>query len=92
MDVLQTWDASSYLQAISESLKLASSKNMEIIVPGSPLGSGIEDFSILMSESSSVTLVTVGGQTVTATLPAGYNPIRVKSVTTVVTGTAIALY
>jgi len=92
MDTLQTWNSSSFLQAIAEELKFASSRNMEEITPGSPLPSGVEDFSLLLSSAASVGLTTTGGQTLTVSLPAGFNPIRVQSVATVSAGTAVALY
>lgn len=91
-DSLQTWNASSYLQAIAEELKIGQANNIEAITPGSPLSSGIEDFSLFLTEAATVELTTVGGQTVTIDLPAGYNPIRVASVASVSTGQAYAMY
>ena len=91
-DSLNTWESSSYLQAIAEELKIGQARNIEEITPGSPLGSGIEDFSLYLSAAATVGLTTVGGQTITIALPAGYNPLRVASVASVSAGKAYAMY
>jgi len=91
-DSLNTWSASSFLQAISEALKFAQVQHVEQITPGSPLSSGVTDFALLLSDAATVQITTVGGETITMGLPAGYQPIRVSAVASVSTGTAYALY
>lgn len=87
-----TWNSNIALEVIAKELQTASAQNIEVITPGSALASGVTDFSLLLSAAANVQLTTVGGQTVTVALPAGYNPIRVASVASVSAGTAYALY
>lgn len=89
---LQTWTAETYVQALSEALKIAQANNIEVISPGNPLGSGVTNFALLLTDAAVVDLTTAGGQTVTVSLPAGYQPIRVSEVAAVGTGTAYALW
>jgi Zn-dependent alcohol dehydrogenase len=82
------------MQAIAQSLQYASVQNIVAITPGATSGtlSGVGNYSLYLTASASVEMTTAGGQTVTMTLPAGYNPIRVANVTSVSTGTAYAMY
>jgi hypothetical protein len=91
---LDTWDSSSYIQAIAQSLQYASIQNVVAITPGATSGTlpGVGNYSLLLTAAANVTMTTQGGQTLTASLPAGYNPIRVTNVSAVSTGTAYALY
>ena len=93
-DSLQTWDSVSYTQAMAQALQYASAQNIEVITPGATSGSiaGVATYSLLLTDAANVALTTAGGQTLTVTLPAGYNPIRVSNVTSVSAGTAYALY
>jgi len=89
---LDTWNAETYVQALSEAMKIAQANNIEQITPGSPLASGVTNFALLLSDAATVGLTTAGGQTITIGLPAGYQPIRVSAVASVSTGTAYALW
>jgi len=91
-DSLETWSASSFLQAMSEALKFSQVKHIEQVTPGSPLTSGTTDFAILLSDAATLELTTTGGDTVTVGLPAGYQPIRCSAIASVSTGTVYALY
>ena len=93
-DALQTWESSSFLQAIAQSLQYAAAQNIVAITPGATSGTlaGVGAYSLLLTAAANVTLTTAGGQSLTVALPAGYQPIRVSNVTTVSTGTAYALY
>jgi len=93
-DALDTWSASSFLQAIAQELQYASAQNIVEITPGATSGTlaGVGSYSLLLTEAADVALVTGGGQTLTVTLPAGYQPLRVSNVTSVSAGTAYALY
>ena len=79
-DSLQTWSSSSYIQAIAEQGKISQVNNIELVVPGSPLTSGVEDFCLYLEQPAIVELVTYGGQTVTIGLAAGYHPLRCKAI------------
>lgn len=92
MDALSTWNTGTFIQSLAEALKIAQAQHAEAITPGSPLASGNTDFCILLSAAATVGGVTVGGETVSIALPAGYNPIRFKSISSVSTGTATALW
>lgn len=91
---LETWDSSSYIQAIAQSLQYASIQNVVAITPGATSGTlaGVGNYSLLLTAAATVGLTTQGGQTLSVALPAGYNPIRVTNVSSVSTGTAYALY
>jgi hypothetical protein len=93
-DSLSTWSASSFTQAIAQSLQYASSQNIQAITPGATSGTldGVGNYSLLLTDAADVALTTAGGQTLTVSLPAGYQPIRVSNVTSVSAGTAYALY
>lgn len=93
-DSLSTWQASSYLQAIAQELQIASAQNIVQLTPGATSGSiaGVGAFALLLTDATTITLTTAGGQTLTMALPAGYQPIRVSNVSAVSTGTAYALY
>lgn len=91
-DSLETWSASSFLQALSEALKFSQVKHVEAITPGSPLPSGTTDFALLLSDAATVEMTTVGGETITVGLPQGYQPIRCSAIASLSTGTAYALY
>jgi hypothetical protein len=79
-DSLSTWSSSSYIQAIAEQGKISQVNNIELVVPGSPLASGVEDFCLYLEQPAIVELTTYGGQTVTMGLAAGYHPIRCKEI------------
>jgi hypothetical protein len=79
-DSLQTWSSSSYIQSIAESNKITQVNNVELIVPGAPLTSGVENFCIYLEQPAIVELVTTGNQTVTMGLASGYHPIRCKAI------------
>ena len=93
-DSLSTWDSSSYLQAIAQSLQYSSAQNIVQITPGATSGTlaGVGSYALLLTQAATVGLTTAGGQTVSVALPAGYNPIRVSNVSSVSAGTAFALY
>jgi hypothetical protein len=93
-DSLETWSSSSFTQAIAQSLQYAAAQNIQTIVPGatSDTLAGVGSYSILLTDAADVALTTAGGQTLTVSLPAGYQPIRVSNVTSVSAGTAYALY
>jgi hypothetical protein len=93
-DSLSTWDSVSYTQAMAQALQYASSQNIQVITPGATSGTltGVGNYSLLLTDAASVALTTAGGQTLTVSLPAGYQPIRVSNVTSVSAGTAYALY
>lgn len=82
----------SLLQVVAAELQYASPNNFEAITPGSSLTSGVTNFCLYLTASATVGFTTVGGQTVSVVLPAGYNPIRCSAVSSVSTGTAYALY
>lgn len=89
----ESWNSDIMLEIIAKELQYASSNNVEAITPGSPLASGVTNFSLLLSEAATVALTPVGsGSSISVSLPAGYNPIRVSAVTTVSAGSAWALY
>jgi hypothetical protein len=93
-DSLQTWDSVSYTQAMAQALQYASAQNIEAITPGATSGSisGQATYSLLLTDAADVALTTAGGQTLTVSLPAGYQPLRISHVTSVSAGTAYALY
>jgi len=93
-DALDTWSASSFLQAIAQSLQYAAAQNVVAITPGATSGtlSGVGTYALYLTDAASLELTTGGGQTVTISLPAGYQPLRVSNVTSVSAGTAYALY
>ena len=93
-DALDTWSASSFLQAIAQELQYASAQNIQAITPGATSGTlaGVGSYSLLLTDAADVALTTAGGQSLTVSLPAGYQPIRVSNVTSVSAGTAYALY
>ena len=93
-DSLSTWQASSFLQAIAQELQIAQAQNIVELTPGATSGSiaGVGSFALLLSDATTITLTTAGGQTLTMGLPAGYQPIRVSNVTSVSAGTVYALY
>jgi len=93
-DALDTWSASSFLQAIAQELQYASAQNIQAITPGATSGTlaGVGNYSLLLTDAADVAMTTAGGQTLTVSLPAGYQPIRVSNVTSVSAGTAYALY
>jgi hypothetical protein len=93
-DSLQTWSSVNFNQAIAQALQYAAAQNIEVITPGATSGSisGVANYSLLLTAAADVALTTAGGQTLTVSLPAGYQPIRVSNVTSVSTGTAYALY
>ena len=79
-DSLTTWSSSSYIQSIAEANKITQVNNMELVVPGSPLTSGVTNFCILLEQPAIVEIVTAGGQTVTVGFASGYHPIRCQAV------------
>lgn len=93
-DSLSTWQSSSYLQAIAQSLQIAAAQNIVQITPGATTGTlaGVAAYSLLLTQAADVDVTTAGGQTLTVSLPAGYQPIRVSNVAAVSAGTAYALY
>ena len=93
-DALDTWSASSFLQAIAQELQYASAQNIQAITPGATSGTlaGVGSYSLLLTDAADVALTTAGGQSLTVSLPAGYQPLRVSNVTSVSAGTAYALY
>lgn len=93
-DSLTTWQSSSFLQAIAQSLQIASAQNIVQITPGATSGTlaGVGSYSLLLTAAATVGLTTAGGQTLSVSLPAGYQPIRVSNVSSVSAGTAYALY
>jgi len=89
----ESWNSNIMLEVIAKELQYGSPNNAELVTPGSPLASGVTDFCLLLSAAATVTCTPVGATgSIALTLPAGYNPIRMQSVTTVSTGTAWALY
>ena len=93
-DSLSTWQASSFLQAIAQELQIAQAQNIVQLTPGATSGSiaGVGSFALLLTDATTITLTTAGGQTLTMGLPGGYQPLRISNVTSVTTGTAYALY
>ena len=93
-DSLSTWQASSFLQAIAQELQIAQAQNIVQLTPGATSGTiaGVGAFALLLTDATTITLTTSGGQTLTMGRPAGYNPIRVTNVTSVTTGTVYGLY
>lgn len=93
-DALDTWNSSSFLQAIAQSLQYAQAQNVQAITPGATSGTlaGVGSYTLLLTDAADVAVTTAGGQSLTVSLPAGYNPIRVSNVTSVSAGTAYALY
>ena len=93
-DALQSWSSSSYTQAIAQALQYAAAQNIVEITPGVTSGTldGVGSYSLLLTDAANVSLTTGGGQTLTVSLPAGYQPLRVSNVTSVSAGTAYALY
>lgn len=93
-DSLQTWSSNSFTQAMAQALQYASAQNIVAITPGATSGtlSGVGNYSLYLTDAASVQLTTAGGQTVTISLPAGYQPLRISNVTSVSAGTAYALY
>jgi len=93
-DSLETWSSSSYLQAIAQSLQIAAAQNIVVITPGATTGTldGVASYSLLLTDAASLDITTAGGQSLTVSLPAGYQPIRVSNVAAVSVGTAYALY
>jgi hypothetical protein len=93
-DSLSTWSSSSYLQAIAQALQVAAAQNIVQITPGATSGNvpGVSSFALLLTAAADVDVTTAGGQSLTVSLPAGYQPIRVSNVAAVSTGTAYALY
>jgi len=89
----ESWNSDVVLEVIAKELQYASPNNAELITPGAPLASGVTNFSLLLSAAATVTCTPVGATgAIALSLPSGYNPIRVSSVTTVSTGSAWALY
>jgi hypothetical protein len=93
-DSLSAWNSSSFLQAIAQELQIASAQNIVQLTPGATSGNipGISSFALLLTAAADVDLTTAGGQSLTVSLPAGYQPIRVSNVAAVSTGTAYGLY
>lgn len=95
-DALSTWQASSFLQAIAQELQIAQAQNIVEIdaTATGPTGSlaSIGSYSLLLTDAATVGLTTAGGQTISVSLPSGYQPIRVSDVSSVSAGTAYALY
>ena len=93
-DSLTTWDSTSYDQAVAQALQIATAQNIVQLTPGATSGTlaGVGQFALLLTDAATLTLTTVGGQTLTMGLPAGYQPIRITNVTSVSAGTAYALY
>jgi hypothetical protein len=79
---------------MTQALQYASSQNIEEITPGATSGSisGVASYALLLTDAADVALTTAGGQTLTVSLPAGYQPLRISNVTSVSAGTAYALY
>jgi hypothetical protein len=88
----ESWNNTHLTDVIALELQYASPQNMVAITPGSALSTGVTNFCLYLTAGATVGLTTVGGQTVTVALPAGYNPLRVSAVASVSTGTAYALY
>ena len=93
-DSLSAWNSSSFLQAIAQELQIASAQNIVALTPGATSGNvpGVSSFALLLTAAADVDVTTAGGQSLTVSLPAGYQPIRVSNVASVSTGTAYALY
>lgn len=93
-DALDTWESSSFLQAIAQSLQYSAAQNVVAITPGATSGTlpGVATYALYLTDAATVGMTTAGGQTVSIALPAGYQPLRVSNVTSVSAGTAYALY
>lgn len=69
---------SSYIQAASDRLDTALPQNMFTVTPS---GTVFEESALYIDADSTLTIVTGGGQTVSANFFAGFIPVRVVSVT-----------
>jgi len=69
---------SSYIQAASDRLDTALPQNMFTVTPSATV---FEESALYIDADSTLTIVTGGGQTVTANFFAGFIPVRVVSVT-----------
>jgi len=74
---------SSYIQAVSNRWDIALPQNMESVA----LSVAFEESALYIDAEDTLTFVTGGGQTVTASFAAGFIPVRVTQVTAQ-TGTA----
>jgi len=92
MDPLTTWNTGTFIQSVAEAVKIAQPQHVEAVTPGSPLASKVTDFCLFLTAAATIGGVTSGGESVSLALPAGYNPIRFKSIASVSTGTAYALW
>jgi hypothetical protein len=89
----ESWNSDIMIEVIAKELQYASPNNVEAITPGSPLASGVTNFSLLLSEAATVGFTPVGATgSISVALPAGYQPIRVSAVASVSAGSAYALY
>ena len=75
---------SSYIQSVSNRWDIALPQNMESITPSV---TAFEEAALYIDAADTLTFVTGGGQTVTASFAAGFIPVRVTQVTAQ-TGTA----
>ena len=69
---------SSYIQAVSNRWDIALPQNMFVITPSA---TEFEESALYIDAADTLTFVTAGGQTVTASFAAGFIPVRVSSVT-----------
>jgi len=74
---------SSYIQSVSNRWDIALPQNMEVVA----IGTAFEEAALYIDAADTLTFVTGGGQTVTASFAAGFIPVRVTNVTAQ-TGTA----
>ena len=74
---------SSYIQSVSNRWDIALPQNMEVVTLSVPF----EEAALYIDAADTLTFVTGGGQTVTASFAAGFIPVRVTQVTAQ-TGTA----
>ena len=69
---------SSYIQAVSNRWDIALPENMVAVTPSVTV---FDESALYIDAEDTLTFITGGGQTVTATFAAGFVPIRVTSVT-----------
>ena len=69
---------SSYIQAVSNRWDIALPQNMSSVTPSVAV---FDESALYIDDEDTLTFITGGGQTVTATFTAGFIPVRVTSVT-----------